>query len=115
VLTVEQLSKPAVLDSDSDDEPPKDPTDPKEMEALSRRMEAQKLEADRTAASDRSDAQAGCWWLCGGSAGPRFRRCHRQQQLETSTAHESGFRSGLVRSRVSGYLYTTSSCDPGAT
>jgi hypothetical protein len=48
VLTVEQLSKPAVLDSDSDDEPPKDPTDPKEMEALSRRMEAQKLEADRT-------------------------------------------------------------------
>jgi hypothetical protein len=48
VLTVDQLSKPAVLDSDSDDEPPKDPTDPKEMEALSRRMEAQKLEADRT-------------------------------------------------------------------
>ncbi|GFZ48656.1 hypothetical protein JCM24511_06405 [Saitozyma sp. JCM 24511] len=44
----EKLSKPAVLDSDSDDEPPKDPTDPKEMEALSRRMEAQKLEADRT-------------------------------------------------------------------
>jgi hypothetical protein len=37
-----------VLDSDSDEEPPKDVSNPKEIEALTRRMEAQKLEADRT-------------------------------------------------------------------
>lgn len=50
-----QLSKPAILDSDDEgaDHPPtaaplvKEPTGPNEMELLTRRMEAQKLEADR--------------------------------------------------------------------
>ncbi|KAK8853196.1 hypothetical protein IAR55_003898 [Kwoniella newhampshirensis] len=47
----DRMSKPAVLDSDSedDDEPaPKSTSDPAEVDALSRRLQAQKLEADRT-------------------------------------------------------------------
>jgi len=48
-LTWAQLSKPAVLDSDSEDEaaPPKS-SNPADVDALNRRMAAQKLAADRT-------------------------------------------------------------------
>lgn len=49
-----QLSKPAILDSDDEGDHPaaappmaKEPSGPNEMEMLTRRMEAQKLEADR--------------------------------------------------------------------
>ena len=41
-----QLSKPALLDSDSDEEAP--PSDQKDIDALTKRIQAQKLEADRT-------------------------------------------------------------------
>nr|XP_031860429.1 uncharacterized protein CI109_004039 [Kwoniella shandongensis]KAA5527501.1 hypothetical protein CI109_004039 [Kwoniella shandongensis] len=51
----DRLSKPAVLDSDSEDETPasKDTSNPAEVEALSRRLQAQKLEADRTGELDK--------------------------------------------------------------
>ena len=42
-----QLSKPAVLDSDSEDETPSS-NNPREMENINKRLAAQKLEADRT-------------------------------------------------------------------
>ena len=50
-----QLSKPAVLDSDSEheDAPPKDPTSEREIENMRLRMEAQKLEAQRTGELDK--------------------------------------------------------------
>ncbi|ORX40626.1 hypothetical protein BD324DRAFT_611568 [Kockovaella imperatae] len=42
----DKLSKPALLDSDSDEEAP--PADKKDIDNLQKRLEAQKLEADRT-------------------------------------------------------------------
>jgi hypothetical protein len=56
-LLMIQLCKPAELDSDSDSdsetETNKAKSDPKEMEALRRRMQAQKLESDRQGELDR--------------------------------------------------------------
>jgi hypothetical protein len=75
-LTWAQLSKPAVLDSDSEDEaaPPKS-SNPADVDALNRRMAAQKLAADRTGELQRLQEKQKRE-----SARQQQRRAHRPQR-----------------------------------